>query len=152
MLRRLNVLMGVLALVVAACGGDDPPTGPDPSVAPFVGTWEATTFTVTSIDDPPEMRDLLSNGSFTINVQPSGLYTATLLLGELTPIVEIGQLEIVSDGVLILRPDGSNPCPASSEYSFSGPDQVTLRGPTCVDFNLDGTDEDAVALIVLMRS
>jgi hypothetical protein len=143
MLRRLNVLMGVLALVVAACGGDDPPTGPDPSVAPFVGTWEATTFTVTSIDDPPEMRDLLSNGSFTINVQPSGLYTATLLLGE---------LEIVSDGVLILRPDGSNPCPASSEYSFSGPDQVTLRGPTCVDFNLDGTDEDAVALIVLMRS
>jgi len=154
MLRRWNAGIGVLlaAVLSAGCGGDDPPTGPDESVAPFVGTWEATTFTVTTEEDPPQVLDLLVNGSFTINIQPSGLYTATLVLGTLQPFVEIGQLVVTGD-VLTLRPNGgSGSCPATSGFTFDGPNRVTLEGPTCFDVNFDGTDEDAYALIVLVRS
>ena len=41
MLRRWNIWMSVAALVAvsAACGSDDPPVGPDASVAPFVGKY-----------------------------------------------------------------------------------------------------------------
>ncbi len=146
----------VALAVVAGCGGGGPvEAGPDSAVQPFVGTWDAVVFRVTSVAEPAVVADLLENGSFNINIQPSGLYTATLVLGDgqgttLDPFVEIGQL-IVSGAFLTLRPNGPNPCPASSEYSFSGPNFLTLEGPTCFDFNLDGEDEEARARLELQR-
>ena len=145
MRRRWNRWMGaVLTAIAAGCGGDDPGlTGPDPMIEPFVGTWDAEVFTVTSDANPTVVADLLIDGSFNINVQPSGLYTATLAFGEIiTPLVEIGQLS-VNGNFATLRPNGPNPCPASAEFFFTGPDFVTLDGPTCFDFNLDGDSEDA---------
>jgi hypothetical protein len=142
----------VVALTVVACGGDDPVVDQvDPAVAPFVGTWDAVDFKVTNDADTAVVADLLTDGSFTINIQPSGLYTATLVLGALNPFVEIGQLT-VSGSVLTLTPSGGpGPCPASSTYTFSDTNTLVLDGPTCFDFNLDGADEDAQAHIVLER-
>lgn len=147
--RRLGWMC--LALSVVGCGGDpDPIVGPEPAVAQFVGTWEADVFTVTNDADPTVVADLLIEGSFDINIQPSGLYTATLVFGGLTPFVEIGQLS-VTGAFVTLRPNGPNPCPGSSEYVFSGANRFSLTGPTCFDFNLDGEDEDAEAHIELQR-
>jgi hypothetical protein len=142
-----------VALTAVACGGDDPlVVQTDPAVAPFVGTWDAVDFTVTNDADTTTVpADLLKNGSFTINIQPSGLYTATLVLGALNPFVEIGQLT-VSGSVLTLTPTGGpGPCPASSVFEFPDTDTLVLDGPTCLDVNGDGEDEDAQAHIVLER-
>ena len=117
--------------------------GPDPTIEAFVGTWDGEVFVVTSVTQPVVVADLLIDGSFNINVQPSGLYTATLTYGQLNPVIEIGQLS-VNGSLITLEPSGgAPPCPGISEYSFGSAEYVTLNGPTCFDFNLDGEPEDA---------
>lgn len=136
--------------VASACGESDPTGGDDPSpqVALFVGDWTATTFTVTSVANDTVSVEVLDNGSFSINVQPSGRYTATLVfLG--VPIVETGSLT-ASESAVTLRPSGGSA--ATSAYEFAGPDALTLDGPTEFDFNLDGTAESATAHIELERA
>lgn len=158
MRRRTNGWRGVgllmLALCVAACGDETPPLEPDPALAPFVGTWDAEVFVVTSVADPGLQADLLNHpsydGSFNVVIQPSGLYTATLVFGQLSPVVEIGQLTVAGSFVT-LTPNGGTDCPGSSEYVFTAPDYLVLDGPTCFDFNLDGQDEDATAQLELRR-
>lgn len=151
--RRRNGWMGwAIAAILGACGGGGSggTTGPDPAVEPFVGTWDAEVFTVTNLADTTVVADLLENGSFNVVIEPSGLYTATLVFGQFPPVVEIGQL-VVTGSLVTLRPNGPNPCPASSEYVFTRPDYLILIGPTCFDFNLDGEDEDAEAHLELQR-
>ena len=141
----------LVAALLGGCGGEEGGTGiiePDPAVAPFVGTWDAEVFTVTSDADPGIVADLMEDGSFTINVQPSGTYTATLEFGGLQVGVEIGQLS-VSGSFLTLNPNGNDP--ATSEYTFVEEDYLRLEGPTEFDFNLDDELEPAQAFIELQR-
>lgn len=138
--------------MAAACGDGDPadPVAPDPSVEPFVGDWEAEEFRVASAAAPQSEFELIAEGgSFTINVQPSGQYTAILELPDLpTPQVEIGQLSVIGESV---RLDPQDAAAATSSFEFDGPDRVILDGPTEFDFNRDGTVEEATAHIVLER-
>ena len=141
----------VIVSDITACGGSGGGTdGPDPAIQPFVGTWDATVFTVTNLADTTVVADLVANGSFDIVITASGIYTATLVFGELGPVVEIGQLT-VTENFMTLTPTGANPCPAASEFTFTADDYVVLDGPTCFDFNLDGTQEDAEAHLELQR-
>lgn len=147
------------ALALAACGdsGATPvePT-PDPAVAPFVGRWDAETLTVTSTADTSIVADLIEiGGSFTLNVQESGQYTAQLAfvatdsLG-IEPFVEIGRMT-VSDGFVTLDPETPPRDPATSEYTFLSDDLLQLEGPTDFDFNLDGSADPAILLLELRR-
>ena len=139
-----------LALLFAGCGEDtvvDPPAVD--LVAPFVGTWDAEVFTVTNDANTSQVADLMLDGSFTMNVQPSGTYTATLLFGDLSPIIEIGVLRPSESGTVTLQPTGGDP--ATSVFVFEREDYLTLDGPTDFDFNLDGTPEEAQAYIELQR-
>jgi hypothetical protein len=125
-----------VALTAAGCG-ERTVTGSvgNPDLEPFVGTWDARVFTVTADADTTIVADLVQNGSFVINVQPSGTYTATLVFAGLTPIVEIGQLT-VSGGFVTLRPNQTPPCPvAPQRYQFTRSDYLILGpGPTCFPF------------------
>lgn len=149
-----SIQTACIALLVAltACGGDDPVVDPEPdeAIAPFVGTWDADVFTVTSDADPTIVADLIdAGGSFTINVQPSGTYTATLVFSNgdtSVPLVEIGQLS-VTDDYITLRPTGGDP--ATSDYTFLSDDHLRLEGPTDFDFNGDGELDPAQAFIEL---
>ncbi|MDA0327766.1 MAG: hypothetical protein O2958_01945 [Gemmatimonadetes bacterium] len=72
----------VMIATLTACGdGGTTVVEVDPLVQPFVGTWDAEVFTVTSDADPSIVADLMVNGTFNLNVQESGLYTATLVFG-----------------------------------------------------------------------
>lgn len=145
-------LLVAVALLAAACGGSGPAAieEPDPAVAPFVGDWEATEFTVTSVQNSAVFFDVTDGGSFTINIQPSGTYTAIIDFPNLvTPVVEIGQLSAVGNSVT-LRPQGGPA--ATSSYTFEGADRLILDGPTEFDFNEDGDLDDAEAHIVLERA
>jgi hypothetical protein len=147
MRRQDNVWMGLLLLVLgsAGCSKSDPVgMNPDPDIAPFVGTWDAAVFRVTSDADTSIVADLLlNNGSFTLNVQESGTYTATLTFGGM-PLVEIGVVR-VAGGFITLQPNGGDP--ATSAFTFPRSDYMTLAGPTEFDFNLDGTLDPAQAYI-----
>lgn len=148
----MSLMLFAALLLGSACGGSEGSTGvdADPAVAPFVGDWEATEFTVTSAQNAEVFFDLTDGGSFTINVQPSGLYTAIVEFPQLpAPVVEIGQLSIAGSSIT-LRPQGGTA--ATSAYTFDGPNRLTLDGPTEFDFNNDGTPDPATALIVLQRA
>lgn len=145
------------AMAFAACGGSTvaPPTEA-PEVEPFVGTWDAETFRVTSDADTSIVADLLDiGGAFTLNVQASGQYTAQLSftatdsLG-IQPFVEIGQLS-VTDGFVTLRPTVPAGSPASSAYTFVREDFLRLVGPTEFDFNFDEDPDPAELFAELQR-
>jgi hypothetical protein len=157
-LGRLNLKMSsrrwaaalALSVAVGACGDDPIVIGPveESLIEQFVGTWDAEVFDVTSTADTTIVADLmLNNGSFVLNVQPSGGYTATLTFGGF-PLVEIGNVD-VSEAFITLRPNGGEP--ATSSYRFLAEDFVRLEGSTDFDFNLDGDLDPADALIEIRR-
>lgn len=153
MLRRCKSWLGMitvsLALVACGGGGEDTPFVPNEAIQPFVGTWDAEVFTVTLNADTTIVFDVTEDGSFDLNIQPSGLYTATLVFGSI-PLVEIGQLSVEGNFVT-LRPNAPDTSPATSAFTFIRDDFLRLLGPTEFDFNLDGTPEAAEALIELQR-
>jgi len=148
---RRSWLLAVLAGLSAGCGSST--IEPDPAVAPFVGTWDATAFTVTSDTDPSIVIDVLVEiGPFYISVEPSGQYTATLE-SAFQPIIEIGQLTVIGGTTLRLDPSIPADAPtATSLFVFTADDYVVLDGPTEFDFNGDFVaDEPAQAHIELQR-
>jgi hypothetical protein len=141
-----------LLSVVAACGGEDP-VEVDPAVAPFVGTWDADSLTLTNAADTmtvANVLDTLFNGSFFITVEPSGQYTANLTVLSLSS-PEIGQLAVIDGSTLTLTPTVPPGPVATAEYLFAAEDSVILDGTTEFDFNLDGTPELALAHFELKR-
>ena len=154
MRRRWHVWPGI-ALAVAvltACEGSttDPPT-PDPDVEQFVGRWEADVFRIVSVADTTidfDLFDDVDDGSFSIVVEPSGTYTATLAFGG-SAFPEIGTLT-ATDDVITLRPNGR--APASGPYTFESAN-VLVVGPSSTefDFNFDDVDDPGLLTFRLLR-
>ena len=139
----------VLALVGTGCGGDDP-VKVDAALEPFVGDWDAQALVLTSVADPEVAPDLIELGaSFTLNVQPSGQYTAILIyLGQAQ--TEIGTVSIAGN-TLTLRRDFPTPGTTPGTFEFIGDSRFVLDGDTEFDFNLDGTPEPALAHFDMVR-
>ncbi len=150
---RRKTGFGLLFLAFATTGCGEGPVEIEPPeedlVAPFVGTWDAEAFTVTSDADTTTVANLTMDGSFVINIQPSGTYTATLVYGDLSPIIEIGVLRPSNSGTVTLQPNGGDP--ATSTFDFVQVDYLVLDGPTRFDFNLDEVLDPAQAHIELQR-
>jgi hypothetical protein len=148
MLKRMRRVIGVgMAAALAACGTD--PAGPDPALAPFVGTWDAVAFTVTGDAPPNTVANILQLGPFWITVEPSGQYIATLEF--LTGFPVFGQMTVESGSALTLNPTNPAGPPEPSVYVFATADSLIMDGPTQFDFNLDGTDEAAQAHLEIVR-
>lgn len=139
----------VMIMALSGCG-DDGATGVDPAVEPFVGDWDAQSLVLTSVADPNTAPDLVELGAtFSLNVQPSGQYTAILIyLGQAQ--TEIGSVSVVGSTLTLNRefPDrGTTP----GTFEFFGADRFILDGNTDFDFNLDGTPEAALAHFDFVR-
>ncbi len=137
----------VLAAVLASCGGDS--SGPDVTAGPgfMVGNWIATALVVTSVANPEVSTNLTVEGAtFTLDVQPSGRYTA-ILSGFGQAASESGTLSVEGPEVVFRR---ALPSPEVSRSTFvrNGAD-VTLTGPTDFDFNLDGVTESGTLVLAL---
>jgi len=138
----------VFVMLTTACGEKDPVTV-NPDVSPLVGDWAATSMVVTSVANPEVSQDIIQLGaSFTINVQPSGQYTAILIFAQQTS-TEIGFLS-VSGNVVTMDRTFPNTETSTATYTLTG-SRLTLDGDTEYDFNGDKTAEDATAHIVLER-
>ena len=154
MRRRWHFQTGLLlaAAVIAGCGdgGTAPPTT-DPDVEAFVGRWDAEEFRIVSVADTTidfDLFDDVPDGSFSIVVEPSGTYTATLAFGG-TAFPEIGTLS-ATETVITLRPNGRPP--ASGPYVFESAD-VLVVGPSSTefDFNFDDVDDPGLLTFRLRR-
>jgi hypothetical protein len=148
---RLQALPLILTLAsLAGCGGST--IEADPAVAPFVGTWDATVFLVTSTEDATIVVDVLDiPAQFYISIEPSGQYTATLE-HPLGAAVEIGQLTVIGGTVRLDPTIPADGVTATSTYVFPTSDYLELDGPTEYDFNGDFVaDESATARIELQR-
>ena len=142
-------LVAAVLITLTGCGGEGA-VGPEEELAPFVGDWSASRFVVRSTANTEIAPDLIADldSEFTVNVQPSGQYTAILVYQDF-PITEIGTLEVEGDD-LVFHVDVPSVRTTRSRYTFSGP-RLTLVGDTEFDYNFDGSPEPAEATIELIR-
>jgi len=138
----------VLLLGVLACGDDG--VSVDGGVTQFVGDWTAEVLTLTNVANPEVVADLIEQGAtLTLNVQPSGQYTAILVFAGQAS-TEIGHVSVAGSTLTLHRefPDaGTTP----GTFAFSGPDRFVLDGDTEFDFNFDQVDEPALAHFEYVR-
>lgn len=146
--RALGWFVGAAMAMAAGCG--EGPVEADPALAPLVGDWEATTLTLTNVENPTVSPDLIELGAaFDLNVQPSGQYTAILVFA-LQSSTEIGQIS-VSGAEVTLRPTfPAGQEPTTGTFAVT-PTTLVIDGSTRFDFNLDGTSEPALAHFELVR-
>ena len=145
------LLVPILASVAfASCGGDEV-TGPGQEIDALVGDWVAQKLEVTLVADPTRTADLLESGaSFSINVQPSGQYTAVLtILG--FPQTEIGFLEVDGNELVFKRQHPSSDTSRADYSLLDGGSRVRLNGATEFDFDGDQIGEPSTLLTELVR-
>jgi len=140
---------GTLLLLGALACGDDA-VGPDAGIAQFVGDWDAEVMTLTNVFNTDLVVDMIDLGAtFTLNVQPSGQYTAILLFAGQSS-TEIGTISVAGSTLTLHREfPGTDISPGT--FEFSGPDRFSLDGDTEFDFNLDQVDEAALAHFEYVR-
>ena len=149
MRTRLIKGLSLLSLSFLGCG-DPVPTGPDPLIEPFVGNWAATAFVLTSSVSDQVSIDLIQlGGTFNLNIQPSGSYTAILVYAGLGQ-TEIGTISVTATTVALNRefPTRENEI---STYQFVGDSVLILDGDTEFDLDFDGQEDPTLAHFELLR-
>ena len=141
MRRRSIVWMGwvIMAALVAACG-ESPTNTTDPAIEPFVGRWDADLFQIWNPDSTVTI-DVVSNGSFTVTIEPSGSYTSNIIYKGI-PGVDFGTMS-VDGSVLTFRSSNPGEPAQVSGFSFLSADTLEVSGDRPFDFNGDGTPEPA---------
>ena len=149
MQTRLNRGLSLRLLSLTGCG-DPAPTGPDPLIEPFVGDWTATAFVLTSSVSDQISIDLIQlGGTFDLNIQPSGSYTAILIYAGLGQ-TEMGTISATANTVTLNREFPSRENEVSA-YQFVGDTVLVLDGDTEFDFDFDGQEDPALAHFELLR-
>ena len=140
-------MVALVVLTQQACTSDS--VSPDPSVQDLVGDWEATALVLTSVANPAISADLIAQGAtFTLNVQPSGHYTAILISGGAGG-AELGVLS-VSGNAISLRTTYPPPADtATGTFSLSG-NTLTIDAETEYEF-LNGLKELANEHVELVK-
>ena len=148
---RTRLIQGLSLLSLSFLGCGDPvPTGPDPLIEPFVGNWAATAFVLTSSVSDQVSIDLIQlGGTFNLNIQPSGSYTAILVYAGLGQ-TEIGTISVTATTVALNRefPTRENEV---STYQFVGDTVLILDGDTEFDLDFDGQKDPTLAHFELLR-
>ncbi len=131
-------LLGACFAAVASCGGESTPAGPidNPALAPFVGTWIATTFVHTHRDTPTTTIDLIADGAtFTVTISASGQYVGTVQVSTESR-TETGTMRVVGSE-LVIQPVSPPSAEERVTFVVSG-SAMTWTGPSEYDFNSDG--------------
>lgn len=140
--------LSAVVLLAAACGGDDG-TSVDPDLQALAGDWNATELVLTSVANPEVAPDLIQLGAdFSLNVQPSGQYTAILIYAG-NSATAIGTIRLSGD-VLTMAQTFPDTLTTSGTYELTG-DVLILDANTEFDFNLDGEDEPALGHFRFVR-
>ncbi len=135
-------------LLLLGCTSDG--VRPDASLAALVGNWQATSFVVTEVSDPSVHLDLIQLGAtFSLNVQPSGTYTAILVYSG-QPDTEIGQVSVAGSSITLKPNTPASSTATTGTYSIDGT-QLTIDGDTQFSFTPGVSPVAATAHIVLVK-
>lgn len=145
----------VLLTTFAACdsGEDDfSLEGDGISMRDIAGTWAATrAFFSRAADGPAVSVEIVRlGGTATLMIQTNGRFTFTTALPGESPDVTTGQLGFDEDLLVVIYDDE----PDDFDFfgiQFSG-NTLSISGPGTYDFNGDGTEEDAIIELDLVRS
>lgn len=136
----------------AGCAGSEV-SGPDGGaltpLAPFVGTWDATSFVHTAKGDATLVIDIIEEGTtFVLVIQSSGSYSATATFADVSQ-VETGMIRLVGTQ-LILTPISPPAAEGAVTFGLSGT-TMTWDGDSEWDFASDGIPEITSVHIVFQR-
>ena len=140
--------LSALALGAAIAVGCGDSTGVQPD--DLAGTWNATSVTFTSVANSSTSVEVIGLGAtLTIVIQSNGSVSLAFNVPGETPSTDTGTLSVSgSDFTLVIDGDTS-----TGTITRNG-DVVTLSIQTGVEFDFDddGTDEAATAVIVLQKA
>jgi hypothetical protein len=140
-MTRIPRTLALIGLATVLACGD--------AVAPedIAGTWEATSFVFTSVEDPSESIDVIdAGGSLRVTFDADGTYELSVTFGGSTD-TDDGTYTIDGNDITLDNVDD----PISGTIEVSG-DTMTLNLTGAeFDFDEDGTDDPATIVIVLTR-
>ena len=148
--RLTPALLIASVALLSSCGGDSLLEA-DADIAFLVGDWDATRFVVQSKANPEVHPDLIGGlgAKFSVNVQPSGQYTA-ILVYQGNPFTEIGLISIQGGDIIF---HVSFPEPATNRSKFTSPSsgRLTLVGDTEFQFIPGAEPQPAIATIDIKK-
>jgi hypothetical protein len=157
-MRKLSRVL-ILALVAAACSDDGVTTEADP-LAPFVGTWNASSFVYTSVENSAVSVPVLQaipGSSVSVVIAADGSFLAPLNLGPQTngETVSIPGTITPEGGSKITVTFETNPfftAPLDVTFSFQTANTLSWEAPATFDFNQDGEGTPAILTVVFQRN
>lgn len=145
------LLLSALTVGAVACGDSDP-VSPNPEIDFLVGDWDAVRFEIAPNAAPDQSFDLIAEGgSFSLNVQPSGQYTAQLTVQGLPAPPEIGTIDVEGDELVIRRTTPAPETVTRATYSELASGRVVFSGPSQLDIDGDGTAEAITLEVEIVR-
>jgi len=149
---RRVLLFLLSAGALAGCAGSEP-AGPEGSgltpLAPFVGTWDATSFVHTAKADSSLVVDIIAEGTrFVLVVQSAGTYSATATFANQS-LTETGNIRLVGTRLILSPLNPPGPEDAVS-YGLNG-STMTWDGDSEWDFASDGFPEPTSIHIVFRK-
>ncbi|MEK6155256.1 hypothetical protein WIW50_18440 [Flavobacteriaceae bacterium 3-367] len=153
-MKKLMPLFSCLGLfLLISCsstdGDETPVPGPgEPGgnpIADITGNWRATSavFDIAFAGGPEQIDAVAEGGEVLLNIQASGVFTYTVVIGENPPDIITGRLAF--EGTTVLVTFDANP---GVEVVFdiqSTATTLSVEGPIVFDFDADGTAENADA-------
>lgn len=143
-----TILAALLFAATVATGCTDDVLSTNPAVQPLVGDWNAFSIIIISAADPEVRTDLTTEADFSLNVQPSGQYTA-ILLNQGRADTEIGLLDVEGSEVVFFQ-DFPAPDTSRAAFLFRG-DTLHLEGETQFPFSQPGLGTDAFLVLDMVR-
>lgn len=154
-MKRMHIttaLLLALPLLVSGCG-DDEENGEDLTLALVASDWTAISVEFESDFDPNDTVDIINdlNGTFELTIEENGDYViSTTLPGEGTSI-DTGTVSVVNGDELRFDPDDDFADTAEARLSNGG-NRLTLEFENAeYDFDGNGSDEEAIARMILVR-
>jgi len=139
-------VMAVVLLIGSACGGDDevPLTGTKYSISDITGSWTATSaliFNLTAGVQPATVDVVGEGGSLMLSVQSNGRFILTIKRPSRADGISAGDMGFDDEWLAVSFDDA----PGDYSYMFIEMDEnrnnMTIRGETEYDFDVDGTEE-----------
>jgi len=158
MMRNLTRVL-ILAGLVAACSDDAVSPQADP-LAQFVGTWNASSFVYTSVDNPGvavPVLQVIPGSSVSVVIAADGTFVAPLNLGPQTngQTVSIPGTIAPEGGNRITVTFATNPfftAPLDVTFGFQTANTLSWEAPATFDFNQDGENTPAILTVVFQRN
>lgn len=164
-LRRRNalpmVIAALLAAGLAACDSGSPMESDMMTLADLAGTWEVTSFSYTSNDNPAMAFGLIQAGGVsTLSIQPQGNFTGTILLPD--AITGQGDMTLPISGIMRLvdvaciRIDFVPEIPPffmamETDFELRGNTLTIINTTSDFDFDQDGVPEPATLQVTAER-